>query len=166
VGALDLPGFTYAAFFALINDQNLRAFAMENYYCAESLIQMFFLEGQAINKPRDEYPLSRAVVGLLGGVLEALLVARLPDLKTPTLGMLIRMAHERGVLTSGTRVSALSSLMLHLRNYVHADLGSQRIDYLIDISTAKGCKVALDWALTEMLLRSEPCKSAGLPPSG
>jgi hypothetical protein len=151
VEVLDMPSFTYPAFSDLMKNQDLRAFAIENYYCGESLIQMFFLEGQAISKARDEYPLSRAVVGLLAGVLEALLVERLPDVKRPTLGGLLTKAHERNVLEKGTRASALSSLMLHLRNYIHADLGSQRTDYFIDINTAKGCKVALDWALAELL---------------
>jgi hypothetical protein len=41
--------------------------------------------------------------------------------------------------------------MLHLRNYVHADLSSKRAEYFIDINTAKGCKAALDWVIAEML---------------
>jgi hypothetical protein len=151
VAAHDMPGYNYRAFFTLLKDEKLAAFGIENYYCAESLLQMFFLEGQAINKARDEYPLARAIVGLLAGVLEAFFVERLPDIKSPTLGRLLREAHEREVLNLGTRLSALSSLMLHLRNYIHADLGSLRTEYLIDINTAKGCKAALDWVIAEML---------------
>jgi len=104
-----------------------------------------------LNKARDEYPLSRSVVALLAGVLEAVFAGRIPDLRAPTLGKLLSKAHEIGVLQPGSRVSALSSLVLHLWNYIHADLGSRRTEYLIDISTAKGCKVALDWALAEMV---------------
>jgi hypothetical protein len=151
IAADDMPSYNYRAFFSLLKDGKLAAFGMENYYCAESLLQMFFLQGQGINKARDEYPLARAIVGLLAGVLEAFLVERLPDLKSPTLGGLLSKAHERGVLKVGTRLSTLSSLMLHLRNYIHADLGSLRTEYFIDINTAKGCKAALDWVIAEML---------------
>ena len=75
-----------------------------------------------------------------------------------TLGKLLTEAHKRTILKVGTRLSALSSLMLHLRNYVHADRDSLRTDYFIDINTAKGCKVALDWVIAEMLQerRSSP----------
>jgi len=162
VPALELPSFTYRLFFSLIKDRDLCAFAMENYYCADSLIQTFFLQGQAINKARDEYPLARSVVGLLGGVLEALLVERLPSLTGPTLGRLLSEAHNNGIVPAGSRLSALASIMLHLRNYIHADLGSRRTEYLIDINTAKGCKIALDAALNELLQmqeRAEPARA-------
>ena len=151
VAAFDMPSYNYRAFFALLKEQRLSAFAMENYYCADSLIQIFFLQGSAIDKARDEYPLARAIVGLLAGVLEAFFMERQPDLNAPTLGRLLTEAHARGLLRVGTRLSALSSLMLHLRNYIHADLGSKRAEYLIDINTAKGCKAALDWVIAEML---------------
>jgi hypothetical protein len=149
VDALLMHSYNYRAFFTLLSEHDLCAFAIENYYCAESLIHMYFTEGQTIDRARDEYPLARSIVALLGGVLEAFLVERLPDMKNPTLGGLLGEAHTRGVMHVGTKLSALSSLMLHLRNYLHADL--QRTDYLIDINTAKGCKAALDWVIAELL---------------
>ena len=67
VEILDMPSYTFQAFFKLVTDRDLCRFAAENYYCAETLVQAFFLEGQAIVKTRDECPLARAIVGLLGG---------------------------------------------------------------------------------------------------
>ena len=150
-GILEMRSYNYQAFFSLITDRGLCAFGIENYYCAESVLQTFFLQGQAIVKTRDEYPLARAIVAMLAGVLEAFLIDRLPQTRGVPLGRLLREAHEKGVLRVGTRLSLLSSLMLHLRNYVHADRGSVQKDYFIDINTAKGCKAALDWVIAEML---------------
>ncbi len=144
-----MRSYHYGTFETLIKARELRAFAFENYYCAERLIQTFFIEGQVINRAVDEYALVRSIITLLGGVLEAVLMERLPTLQKPTLGKLLSEAHKQGVIRVGTELSALSSLMLHLRNYLHPDL--QRQDYLIDINTAKGCRAALDWAIAELL---------------
>jgi hypothetical protein len=151
VGILEMRSHNYQAFFKLIGDRNLCAFAIENYCCAESLLQGFFLQGQAIVKTRDEYPLARAIVAMLGGVLEAFMIDRVPEMRGVPLGKLLRKAHENSVMKVGTKLSVLASLMLHLRNYVHADRGSVQTDYFIEINTAKGCKAALDWVIAEML---------------
>jgi hypothetical protein len=144
-----VPSYSYRAFFSLITRPELSAFAIENYYCAERLIQTFFTQGQVINRAQDEYALARSIITLLGGVLEVILIERLPGLRSPTLGRLLSKAHREGIMLVGTQLSALSSLMLHLRNYLHPDL--QRRDYLIDINTARGCKAALDWVIAELL---------------
>jgi len=149
VEPLLVPSHDYRSFFSLMTKRELCAFAIENYYCAERLIQSFFTEGQVISRNQDEYALARSIITLLGGVLEAILIQRLPELKSPPLGQLLNAAHGKGILRVGPHISALSSLMLHLRNYLHPDL--QRKDYLIDINTARGCKAALDWAIAELL---------------
>ena len=41
----------------------------------------------------------------------------------------------------GTKLAALSSIMLYLRNHVHPDRDAAGTAYLIDINVAKGCKV-------------------------
>lgn len=152
IGIEDMPSSSYRTFFELIPEpKELCRFAMENYYCAADLIELFFAAGQPINKARDEYPLARSVVALFAGVLEAFLIAKIPSLKSPTLGALLREAHQQDLVSAGSKLSALSSLMLHLRNYVHADLDSRRTEYYLDMNTAKGCKAALDWAIAEIL---------------
>jgi len=45
----------------------------------------------------------------------------------------------------------LSSMMLYLRNHVHPDRDAARTAYFIDINVAKGCKVALDWVIADLL---------------
>jgi hypothetical protein len=117
---LDMKGYTYQEFIKLIEDEDLRRFAIENYFCAENLLVLFHVEGQHLDRSRDEYPLSRAIVGLFGGVLEAILASRLPVRGKP-LGVVINAGHEAGLIRVGTRLAALCSLILYLRNHVHAD---------------------------------------------
>src|SRR5258708_27176873 len=98
VHILDSEGHTYQSFFALIQDKNLTRFAIENYFCAERLIELFFITGAHISRFTDEYPLSRAIVGLFGGVLEAILADRLPSARGRPLGALIKEAQEAGTI--------------------------------------------------------------------
>ncbi|SRR6266404_4770505 len=60
---LDLEGHTYQSFFAVIQDKGLTRFAIENYFCAEHLIELFFVSGAHVSRYTDEYPLSRSIVG-------------------------------------------------------------------------------------------------------
>ena len=140
----------------MIGDRKLLRFAFENYCCADSLIEVWFATGQALNKTRDEYPLARAIVSLLAGVLEAILADRLPQCRGLTLGGLLFEAHKNGLLQIGSRLSTLSSLTLHLRKYIHPERDALRENYFIDINTARGCKAALDWTITELLRQQRP----------
>ena len=158
VEMLDMRSATHPVFRNLIQDDDLSAYAIENYGCAERLLQMLEFNRTPLNQD-DEYPLSRAVVGMLGGVLEALLCDRLRSSRARTLGGLLRTAHDNGVFRRGSRISALSSLMLYFRNHVHADVASQRTEFFIGLGTAKGCRVALDWALGEMIQASRPSEA-------
>ena len=47
---LDLEGHTYQSFFSLIQDKSLTRFAIENYLCAERLIELFFVSGAHISR--------------------------------------------------------------------------------------------------------------------
>jgi hypothetical protein len=151
VHILDSEGHTYQSFFALIHDKNLLRFAIENYFFAERLIEMFFVSGPHISRHTDEYPLSRAIVGLFGGVLEAILADKLPAARSKPLGVLIGEAKDANIIKLGTKLAALSSMMLYLRNHVHADRDAARTAYFIDINLAKGCKVAVDWVIADLL---------------
>jgi len=148
---LDRPGFTVVDFHKLIKDDALRRFAGQNYFCVENLLVMFTLNGQHINKADDQYPLGRAAIGLIGGVLEAIWLDRLPSLRGDTLGRLLTEAHKRGVLKASTKLAALSSLLLFMRNHVHPDRDAQRQDYFIDMNVATGCKIALDMTISDLL---------------
>jgi hypothetical protein len=155
VHILDLEGHTYQSFFQIIQDRSLARFAIENYFCAERLIEAFFVPGTLLSRFTDEYPLSRGIVGLFGGVLEAILADRLPAARGQPLGTLIKEAHTQGIIKVGTKLAALSSMMLYLRNHVHPDRDAKRTAYFIDINVAKGSKVALDWVIAD-LLRTAP----------
>ena len=147
----DTPIFTYPVFSMLIRDDGLSRFAKENYYCAVELLEMFSLKNQHFNKHANEYPLARAIVGLLGGVLEAILTDRLPHLQGKPLGVLIKKAHQEGTIRTGTRLAALSTLMNYLRKHIHPDRETRRKEYFVDINVAKGCKDALDGVIGELL---------------
>jgi hypothetical protein len=67
------------------------------------------------------------------------------------LGVLIREAHAKEIIRVGTKLAALSSMMLYLRNHIHADRDANRRAYFVDIHVAKGCKVALDWVIADLL---------------
>jgi len=151
IHVLDMPSPTYRHFSQLIPQPELSRFATENYFCAKELLELFFLEGQHINKHANEYPLARAIVGLLGGVLEALLAVRLPSTTSKTLGRLIEEAEKKGPIQVGTKLGSLASLMLYLRNHVHPDREMRQKDFFIDINVAKGCRVALDLVISEMI---------------
>jgi hypothetical protein len=151
---LDMPGFTVLDFQKLIKNDSLRRFAGENYFCTQELLEMFVLDGQHINKHNNQYPLGRAIVGQIGGVLEAIWLDRLPSQRKRTLGELLREAHEDGVLKPNSNIAALSSLMLFMRNHVHPGVDIQRLNYFIDMNVAKGCKVALDMTIGQLLAPS------------
>jgi len=148
---LDMPAFTTVDFLKLIKDDKLRRFAGENYFCTENLLVMFSLENQHIDKHNDQYPLGRAIVGLIGGVLEAIWLDRLPGVRGKTLGGVLREAHQKGALQPNTKLAALSSLLCFMRNHVHPDRDAQRLNYFIDMNVAKGCKVALDMTIADLL---------------
>jgi hypothetical protein len=152
---IEMQRYTYQEFFALIRDRRLCAFAIENYFCVEALIEMATLKSGQAFLHQHEYPLARAAVGLVGGVLEAILADRLDGARGRTLGGLIKEGHERGIVLPGTPIAALSSLMLYLRNHVHADRALNIAEYYIDINVANGCKVALDWVISELLNREQ-----------
>jgi len=160
VHILDRTGHNYPSFFTLINHRGLLQFAIENYYCAENLLEVYFAQNRFIAGHTGEYPLARAIVGLLAGVLEAILADRLPNVGSKTLGGLIAEASKGGVIQVGTKLAALSSLMLYLRNFVHADRQASQTEYFIDMNVANGCRVALDWAVSEMLQAGQRQSSA------
>lgn len=148
---LDLEGHTYQSFFRLIQDPGLTRFAIEHYFCAEHLIESFHIAGTHTSGRDDEYALARAIIGLFGGVLEAVLADKLPSFRGHTLGVLIREAQAKEIIRVGTKLAALSSMMLYLRNHIHADRNANRRAYFVDIHVAKGCKVALDWVIADLL---------------
>jgi len=155
VHALDMPTFTITDFQKLIKSDALRVFAGENYFCAQDLLEMFTLKGQPIEKVNGQYPLARAVVGMVGGVLEAIWMDRIPPVgtgKTPnTLGAILTEAHGQGILKPDSRIAALSSLLLFMRNHIHPGRNIKRQHYFINMNVAKGCKAALDWTISELL---------------
>ncbi len=74
---LDMPVHTNVPFFSLIGDDGLRVFAGENYRCAQDLLEWAETTSGNSFLSTNEYPLARAVVGLYGGVLEAILADKL-----------------------------------------------------------------------------------------
>jgi hypothetical protein len=75
----------------------------------------------------------------------------LPSRRRRTLGELLNEAHEKGILQPNSNIAAMSSLMLFMRNHVHPGVDIQRLHYFIDMNVAKGCKVALDMTIGELL---------------
>lgn len=151
VHPLDMRTHTNLDFLSLITNDKLRIFAGENYHCVVNLLETSVLQGQHLDTVNGRYSLGRAMVGMVGGVLEAIWLDRLPGLSKGTLGSLLREAHTRGILQPGTRLAALSSLLCFMRNHLHPGLDSQRLRYFIDMNVAKGCKVALDVVISELL---------------
>jgi hypothetical protein len=152
VHALDMQTFTIADLQKLIKSDALRRFAGENYFCTQNLLEMFTLQRQNIDKVNDQYPLARAIIGLVGGVLEAIWVDRMPpSVMGKTLGTILTEAHKQGILKLDTRIAALSSLLLFMRNHVHPGRDIKRQRYFINMDVAKGCKAALDWTISELL---------------
>ncbi len=149
--ALDMPGFKVIDFQRLIANDSLRVFAGENYFCAQNLLEMVTLEGQHIDNISDGYALGRATVGLIGGVLEAIWLDRLPSVQEGTMGRLLAEAHKKGVLQPDTNLAALSSLLCFMRNHIHPGRNAKRLNYFIDMNVAKGCKFALDMTISDLL---------------
>jgi hypothetical protein len=85
------------------------------------------------------------------GVLEAILADRLPAARSKPLGVLIAEAKYANIVKVGTKLAALSSMMLYLRNHVHPDRDTTRTAYFIDVNVARGCKVAVDWVIADLL---------------
>ena len=148
---LDAPLLTYEPFFALFKDEDLRRFAVENYQCAYGLLEMVSVESGHSFLLLYEYPLSRTLVGLYGGVLEAILADRLGVTGEATLGKLINQAYDSGLLKSGTRLCSLAIMLLYFRNHVHANRDIARKEYLINIDVARTLKAATEWVVGELL---------------
>jgi hypothetical protein len=145
---MDMRILTYQPLFKLIRDDNLRIFAGQNYYCAQEILELTSTyKGQSLAL-NHEYALARAVIVMYGGVLEAILADMLPGLSKRTLGTLIKDAYSQNILTPGTKLAALSSVMLYFRNHIHAD--KTRTEYFVDLNVAKGCKVALESVILEL----------------
>lgn len=158
---LDMPAHTFQSFFSLIQSQRLSAFAIENYMTAENIFELLITAGSGIVPLGiGEYALARATIGLLGGVLEAILCDKLPPIDRPTLGALINLAVKEKIIRVGTRLSVLSSMVLYFRNYVHANRQADQSEYIIDMNVAKGTKVMLDWAISEMLTANSKARTA------
>lgn len=158
---LDMPAHTFQSFFTLISNRQLSAFAIENYFTAENIFELLITKGSRIISPAiGEYALARVTIGLLGGVLEAILCDRLAATNNPTLGGLIKEAVDRRVIQVGTRLGVLSSMILYFRNHIHARRQADRAEYLIDVSVAKSTKVMLDWAMNEMLADNAKAQAA------
>jgi hypothetical protein len=149
---LDIESHTYQSFFKLMSDQGLTAFAVENYFCAEELIRMQVTQGAALRN-QHEYPLARVIVGLYGGVLEAILRDRLSTRigKKASLGKAIDEGYSQGVIVPGSRLAALCSVLLYMRNHLHPGVNVQRTDYFLDFNVARGCREALDRVIYELL---------------
>lgn len=52
---MDSEVHTYQSFFAVIQDKSLVRFAIENYFFAERLIEMFYVSGTHLSRHTDEY---------------------------------------------------------------------------------------------------------------
>jgi hypothetical protein len=150
VHPLDSAIHTFQSFFQIMTDKQLTQFAIENYFCAEEMLVEFTLEGRQALRMLYQYPYARALVGLLGGVLEAI-VADAAGVRGLTLGGTLSEAYNKRVIKRGSQLAALGSLMLYLRNHIHADRAVSRTQYFIDLSVAKGFKAALDSVITHMV---------------
>lgn len=149
---LELSVHTFSPFLKLISNDSLRRFAGENYYFAQELLERVSLVSGVGMLQLHQYPMARSIIALYGGVLEALLLDRLPNGSAKPLGRLIEDAHMAGVLLLGTRLTALATLMLYFRNHVHPGKDISRTDYFVDINVAKGIKVATDWVIADLLV--------------
>jgi hypothetical protein len=146
-----LPVHTYDPFFQLITDDGLRIFAGDNYMCAQSLLEWVETTGGHSFILTNEYPFARSIVGLYGGVLEALLTDRLSATGRTTLGQLIDEAYNRGHISLGTNFCGLCTIILYFRNHVHANRAAMRKAYFVDLNVAKSLKIATDAAIVELL---------------
>ncbi len=147
---LDAQVFTYSPFFDLVVNHVLRRFAGENYYCAQDLLEhLATTHGQHLLQ-LHEYPLARSVIGLYGGVLEAILMDKVSPPGRPTLGALITDGHTKGLIVVGTRLCAVATMLLYFRNHVHPDRETARQEYFIDMNVARGLKIAIDLAINDL----------------
>jgi hypothetical protein len=147
---LDSTIHTFNSFFQIMTDKQLTQFAIENYFCAEEMLVEVTLEGRQALATVYQYAYARAIVGLLGGVLEAI-VADAASVRGLPLGGTLTEAYDKGVIKRGSQLAALGSLMLYLRNHIHADRAVSRTQYFIDLSVARGFKAALDSVITQMV---------------
>lgn len=153
---LDMPVYTYDPFFRLIADGPLRTFAAENYTCAQSLLEWVGTTGGHSFILTNEYAFARVIVGLYGGVLEALIADKLSATGSRTLGQLLTEGYEEGYVSLGTKLCVLCTIILYFRNHVHANKTASRTVYFVDLSVAKGLKVATDVVISELLKMSPP----------
>ncbi len=147
---LDSLVHTYQTFFSIMRDKQLIQFAIENYFCAEEMLVEVTLEGRQAFRDLHQYAYARAVASLLGGVLEAIM-ADITGIHGLTLGGILNDAYQKGFMPTGSRLAALGSLMLYLRNHIHADRAASRTEYWIDLNVARGFKAALDSVITQMV---------------
>lgn len=158
---LDMPSHTYDPFFNLIGDDGLRVFAGENYVCAQSLLEWVETDAGRSFVLLNECPFARVIVGLYGGVLEALLTDKLAPTDNKTLGQLINDAYQKGYLRLGTNLCALCIIILYFRNHVHASRTAARKAFFVDFNVARGLKVATDVAISELMKQN--AQAAGNP---
>jgi hypothetical protein len=157
---LDMPVWTYGPFFAIFKNDRLRAFAGENYFCAQSMLEWVGTDGGHAFLLANEYAFARSIIGLYGGVLEAILAEKLSTNEQKPLGGLIREAYEQGHLVVGTRLCALTTMLHYFRNHIHPNKEITRNGYFIDLNVAKGLKSAIDLAIEDLL------PSASYTPTG
>lgn len=148
---LDTHAWSYSPFFRLINNQGFRRFAIENYMCAQDLLEWVETKSGRSFVLTNEYPLARALIGLYGGVLEALLADKLGIRDRETLGALINRAYEEGLLPLGSRICALASIVLYFRNHIHPNKDIARTEYFINLNVARGLKAAMDLVITDLV---------------
>jgi hypothetical protein len=148
---LDMHVWTFNPFFAIFTTDRLRVFAGENYFCAQSLLEWVETTSGHSFLLANEYPFARSIIGLYGGVLEAILAEKLSTAQPKTLGGLITEAYKQGHLVIGTRLCALATILLYFRNHVHPNKEITRINYFIDLNVAKGLKSAIDLAIGDLL---------------
>jgi hypothetical protein len=145
-----MHGWTYNPFFAIFKTDRLRVFAGENYFCAQSLLEWVETTSGHAFLLTNEYPFARSIIGLYGGVLEAILAEKLSTSQQKTLGGLITEAYKQGHLVIGNRLCALATILLYFRNHVYPNKEITRTSYFIDLNVAKGLKSAIDIAIGDL----------------
>jgi hypothetical protein len=145
--------YTFKTFEAIIQDKDLWRFACQNYFCAEDLLLSSTHTASLFGI--HEYPLARAIVGMLGGALECIVLG-FSSVRGKPLGAAMQTAYDAGRIPNGSRLAALCSLVLFLRNHVHPDRDVKRDLYFVDINVARGCKAAMDRTVQELLAAAPP----------
>jgi hypothetical protein len=151
-----MPVWTFNPFFAIFKNDRLRLFAGENYFCAEGLLEWVETDAAGAFLLTNEYPFARSIIGLYGGVLEAILADQLSTSEQKPLGWLMSEAHKLGHLKVGTRLCALTTILLYFRNHVHPYKEITRTEYFIDLNAAKGLKAAIYLAIGDLLPPTNP----------